>query len=103
MVYSMTKNRYCERIGRQHKSNNGNLPEVLFCMHFFLSPGPTFWPHLNDKVSLLLNEYLTFWVEIPCILIMTVNLDFYHVSAARNVVASCLSFYYVFFYLIATY
>ncbi|TKY45272.1 DNA-directed primase/polymerase protein [Spatholobus suberectus] len=22
MVYSMTKNRYCERIGRQHKSNN---------------------------------------------------------------------------------
>ncbi|PRQ58595.1 hypothetical protein RchiOBHm_Chr1g0361031 [Rosa chinensis] len=23
MVYSMSRNRYCERIGRQHKSNHG--------------------------------------------------------------------------------
>lgn len=23
MVYSMSRNRYCERIGREHKSNHG--------------------------------------------------------------------------------
>ena len=34
MIYSMSRNRYCERIGRQHKSNHGNV---------FLSP--SFFPN----------------------------------------------------------
>ncbi|OIW06371.1 hypothetical protein TanjilG_15016 [Lupinus angustifolius] len=43
MVYSMTKNRYCERIGRQHKSNNGyRSPLRPIPVHVFSNPSVLF-------------------------------------------------------------
>jgi len=44
----MTKNRYCERIGRQHKSNNGKSPESA--LFFILKAGTTVWPSLNFSI-----------------------------------------------------
>jgi hypothetical protein len=32
IVYSMSRSRYCENIGREHKSNHGNIPLVYTVM-----------------------------------------------------------------------
>lgn len=38
IVYSMLRNRYCERIGREHKSNHGTIcSQYIYAMSFELS------------------------------------------------------------------
>ena len=62
MVYSMSRNRYCERIGRQHKSNHGNF---LFSFSLFIFLFFNFcicYLSLNCPYSLssLLNWFLAY-------------------------------------------